>query len=63
MASRFIASPILPPLLSLTVFLVVWGALALGTTLLQSGLFPRGVVVLWMAGLAMVLLTSSYHMF
>lgn len=58
MASRFIASPILPPLLSLTMFLVVWGALALGTISLQIGLFPRGVVVLWMAGLAMVLLAS-----
>ena len=58
MASRFIQSPILPPLLGLTVFLVVWGSLTLGTTSLQIGIFPRGVVVLWMVGLVMVLLTS-----
>ena len=58
MASRFLASPILPPLLGLTVFLVVWGSLALGTTSLQIGIFPHGVVVLWMVGLVMLLLTS-----
>jgi uncharacterized membrane protein len=58
MASRFLTSPILPPLFSLTVFLVVWGSLALGTTSLQIGIFPRGVVVLWMVGLVMGLRTS-----
>lgn len=58
MASRFLESPILPPLLSLTVFLVVWGSLALGTASLQVGIFPRGVVALWMVGLVMLLLVS-----
>jgi uncharacterized membrane protein len=58
MASRFLTSPILPPLLGLTVLLVVWGSLALGTASLRKGIFPRGVVVLWMVGLVMVLLTS-----
>jgi len=57
-ASRFLESPVLPPLFGLTVFLVVWGALALGTVSLQIGMFPRGVVTLWMVGLMMLLFTS-----
>lgn len=58
MAGRFIESPILPPLFSLTVLLVVWGSLALGTVSLQIGLFPRGAVTLWMVGLMMLLISS-----
>jgi len=38
--------------------LFVWGILALGTTSLQTGVLPRGAVVLWMVGLMARLITS-----
>lgn len=56
--NRFFESPVLPPLFGLIMFLTVWGTLALGITSLQIGMFPRGAVVLWMAGLVILLVSS-----
>ncbi len=56
--SALLASPAMPLVFTVVAVLFVWGILALGTTSLQTGVLPRGAVVLWMVGLMARLITS-----
>ncbi len=57
-AGALLANPALPWVLTSMAVSMVWGALALGTTSLQAGVFPRGAVVLWMVGMGAAFASS-----
>lgn len=57
--SALSASPAMPLVLTVTAVLFIWGILALGTTSLQTGVLPRGAVVLWMVG-SMASISTSW---
>jgi uncharacterized membrane protein len=57
--STLLASSAMPLIYTVTVVFFVWGVLALGTSSLQTGMLPRGAVVLWMVGFV-ASLTSSW---
>jgi uncharacterized membrane protein len=58
-ANILLSSPATTLFFTLVAVIIVWGTLAFGTTSLQTGMLPRGAVVLWMVGL-MALLISSW---